>query len=73
MPYIPNATTEPQDDGEIEITSEMIEAGADVILCEVGGADLGGLFSADDLATRVYRAMDNLRSSTRTPLYRQRD
>jgi hypothetical protein len=40
-----------------EITIEMICAGEDVILCEVGGAELGGLFSAADLAERVYRAM----------------
>jgi hypothetical protein len=41
----------------IEITPEMIEAGEDIILCALGGADLGRLFSADDLAKRVYSAM----------------
>jgi len=46
---------------ETEITPEMIDDGEDVILCEVGGADLGGYFSARDLAERVYRAMDSAR------------
>jgi len=53
--------TEPID--EIEITPEMIEAGESVILSEVGGADLGGWFSASDLAVRVFlamRALDNV-------------
>jgi hypothetical protein len=54
---IENATTEPEQNGEIEITEEMIEAGEHVILCEVGGAELGGYFSAGDLAKRVYLAM----------------
>lgn len=43
--------------GEIEITPEMIEAGSKAILEEIGGADLGGFFSAPDLAVEVYRAM----------------
>jgi hypothetical protein len=42
---------------EIEVTEEMIEAGVDVIMCEVGGADLGGLFDASALASRVFLAM----------------
>lgn len=42
-----------------EITAEMIEAGADAILEKVGGADLGGFFSPEDLAVRVYLAMKN--------------
>lgn len=43
---------------EIEITPEMIEAGEDAILREVGGAtDLGGHFSASALAVSVFRAM----------------
>jgi hypothetical protein len=46
---------------EIEITPEMIEIGANVILCEVGGAELGELFSAPELATRVYLAMVSAR------------
>jgi hypothetical protein len=40
----------------------MIEAGADVIMCEVGGSeDLGGHFSAPELARRVYLAMSLIR------------
>jgi hypothetical protein len=35
----------------------MIEAGEAIILGEVGGADLGGFFSARDLAKSVYEAM----------------
>jgi hypothetical protein len=45
---------------EIKITPEMIESGANVIICEVGGADLGGFFSARDLAERVFRAMKSV-------------
>jgi hypothetical protein len=42
----------------IEVTDEMIEAGATAIWEEVGGAeDLGTLFSASDLARKVYLAM----------------
>jgi hypothetical protein len=41
---------------EIEITEEMIEAGADVLLGELGGA-VSVFWSAPDLAKRVYRAM----------------
>ena len=54
-----------QDDAkhlEAEITPAMIDAGEEVILCETGGADLGGLFSASDLAVRVYRAMNSARN-----------
>jgi basic membrane lipoprotein Med (substrate-binding protein (PBP1-ABC) superfamily) len=40
-----------------EITPEMIAAGEDVILQVVGGADLGGFFSASELAKSVYQAM----------------
>ena len=54
---IANATTGGE---EIEVTEEMVEAGEDVILCEVGGADLGALFSASDLAKRVYLAMQSV-------------
>ena len=46
---------------ELEVTPEMLAAGEDVILCEVGGAELGGYFSARDLAIRVYRAMGSVR------------
>ena len=45
------------DETEIEVTPEMIGAGAEAILREVGGADLGGFFSARDLAAQVYLAM----------------
>lgn len=41
----------------IEITPEMIEAGAYEVECATGGADLGGYFSAPVWAERVYRAM----------------
>jgi hypothetical protein len=50
---------------EIEITPPMIEVGEDVILGVVGGADLGGLFSASDLARRVFEAMERCRLSAR--------
>ena len=43
--------------GAPEITPAMIDAGEIAILGEVGGADLGGLFSAADLAIKVYQAM----------------
>ena len=49
---------------KIEVTPEMVEAGVDVIWRELGGADLGGQFSADDLVKRVYRAMCNARRAT---------
>jgi hypothetical protein len=39
------------------LTPQMVEAGEEVILEEVGGADLGGLFSAAGLAVKVYLAM----------------
>jgi hypothetical protein len=40
-----------------EITPAMIEAGETAILEAVGGADLGGTFSASDLAREVFAAM----------------
>lgn len=43
------------------VTSEMVSAGEESILAEVGGADLGALFSARDLAIKVYLAMSLLR------------
>jgi hypothetical protein len=59
MTCIANATTEPEEHEEIEITPEMEEAGSDVILSEVGRTrDLGGSFSAHALAVAVYSAMD---------------
>jgi len=45
-------------DGDIaNVTPEMLEAGEAVILAALGGADLGGFFSAAELAAKVYRAM----------------
>jgi hypothetical protein len=35
----------------------MIQAGASEILAAVGGFDLGGYFSAEELALAVYQAM----------------
>ena len=49
---------------EIEITPAMVRAGEEAILELVGGADLGGLFSAADLAARVYRAMASAEQAT---------
>ena len=46
-----------REDG-IEITPEMIEAAVEIIWGELGGAELGGLFSASDLASSVYLAME---------------
>lgn len=43
--------------GEFEISQEMIEAGERVVLEELGGADLGGLFAPDIFAQRVLLAM----------------
>jgi hypothetical protein len=54
-------SNEPKTPEEIEVTPEMIEIGAEVILGEVGGADLGGLFSAPELARQVYLAMSSAR------------
>lgn len=42
---------------EAEITPGMIAAGAEVVAEAVGGCDLGGHFSAETLAKRVYLAM----------------
>ncbi len=47
----------------IEVTPEMIEAGTDAVLSVVGGADLGGLFSASELAVKVYLAMYTARAT----------
>jgi hypothetical protein len=67
---IANVTTEPDRQEEIEITPEMIEAGEDVILGVVGQADLGALFSASDLALRVFLAMADCRRSSRAILHK---
>jgi hypothetical protein len=56
-------------DGEIEITPEMIEAGAEVILEAYGGLDL---FSPPtDVAARVFRAMSRLDASIPGPRHAQ--
>lgn len=48
---------------EPEITPQMIEAGAAEILGEIGGSeDVGGYFSARDLAEKVFRAMEIARA-----------
>ncbi len=45
---------------DIEVTEEMIEAGADVIFSEPGVADFGISFSGRDLAKKVFLAMLHL-------------
>jgi hypothetical protein len=42
----------------VEITPEMIRAGVEAALCEMGGAELGGRFSYDEMVCLVYWAMD---------------
>lgn len=42
---------------EVEITPEMIEAGEDAVWSTPGAGEAAGLFSASDLACRVYLAM----------------
>lgn len=46
---------------EVEVTEEMIATGERAVLSRVGGADLGGHFSARDLAILVYQAMERRR------------
>jgi hypothetical protein len=60
---IANATTATR--GEIEVTVEMVDAGEEALLADLGGADLGGNFSARELATRVYQAMHDAAPSER--------
>jgi hypothetical protein len=48
---------------EIEVTPEMANLGADIILSERGVADFGVFFSAPDLAARVFQAMESARLS----------
>jgi hypothetical protein len=43
---------------EIENTPEMIEAGEEIILCDV--LEIGGLFEPAELAKKVYLAMSGL-------------
>jgi hypothetical protein len=47
----------------ITVTGEMIEAGGDVILGELGGAGLGSSFSPSDLAREVFEAMCRYRGT----------
>jgi hypothetical protein len=47
-----------------EITKEMIEAGAEVLLGELGGA-VFSFWSAPDLAIRVYLAMSSRSETSR--------
>ena len=50
----------------IEITLEMIKAGAETVMREVGGAEgLGGYFSAPDLAVAVFRSMSRAKNEAR--------
>jgi hypothetical protein len=49
----------------IKITPEMLEAGEREVWASVGGAEgLGGYFSARDLASAVYVAMERRRART---------
>jgi hypothetical protein len=57
---------------ESEITEEMIEAGEDALLRRLGGADLGGFFSAAELACEVYRAMTSAHHRARPKLPTQK-
>jgi hypothetical protein len=58
MASIANATI-PRIKHRAEVTLKAIDAGESVILAEVGGADLGGFFSARELAVEVFLAMCN--------------
>ncbi len=50
---------------QTKITEAMLDAGEDAIWGRVGGCqDLGGYFSARELALEVYLAMDNLRGNS---------
>jgi hypothetical protein len=46
---------------EFEITPEMVAAGEDVLLSELGGAVSVFFWDADDLAKRVFAAMQSRR------------
>jgi hypothetical protein len=50
------------------ITPAMIEAGVDAVLGQIGGYELDGLFSARDLALKVFLAMSG-RCPTRLPFH----
>lgn len=45
---------------KIEVSGEMLDAGEDAVLGEVGGADLGGHFDPREFAATVYRAMERV-------------
>lgn len=54
---------------EIEITRKMIEAGEAVVWSHVSGAEsLWPSFSAQDLATEVFLAMDKFRKRSPSPI-----
>jgi hypothetical protein len=55
----------PVPEAQLDLTPEMIRAGADAVLSVIGGADLGGHFSAPALAEEVFAAMDSARRSRR--------
>jgi hypothetical protein len=46
---------------EIEITPEMIEAGAEAVLEIAGGVEDSFIYQTRELAKRVYLAMDRLK------------
>jgi hypothetical protein len=56
MIRIANATTEPEEHDDIEITPEMIEAGESVLLSRLGAPAID-YSMASELAAGVYRAM----------------
>ena len=68
-PRIANATTEPEEQDEIEVTPEMIEAGEDVLLSELGAA-VSSYWWPDELAKRVFLAMA-MRSSGKSTYARK--
>jgi len=67
MCRIANATTEPEEHEEIEITPEMIEAGKAILRAEpsVFAGPFGVDCDADDLVAKVYLAMVRLQRSSR--------
>ena len=67
----PSRDSEKHEDEEIEITPEMIAAGEDVLLGELGGA-VSSYWFPDELAKRVYLAMARSRPKARDPSSRRR-
>ena len=59
---IANAATEPDEHEEIEVTLEMVDAGSEVILGELGGRDVFVFVSPQELAKRVYLAMRKMKN-----------